>query len=106
MTRDNDWSTMQNSSRHDMQVDSLGAFAARSPLDLLAVAAPGRTRCVNAENPTGGKGAAATAASALGPSRKGSPCIQTVKAGESVTLMDVDGPGVIRHISMLSLIHI
>lgn len=43
---------MQNSSRHDMQVDSLGAFAARSPLDLLAVAAPGRTRCVNAENPT------------------------------------------------------
>lgn len=32
---------MQNSSRHDMQVDSLGAFAARSPLDLLAVAAPG-----------------------------------------------------------------
>ena len=28
---------MQNSSRHDMQVDSLGAFAARSPLDLLAV---------------------------------------------------------------------
>lgn len=91
---------MQNSSRHDMQVDSLGAFAARSPLDSLAVAAPGRTRCVNAENPTGGKGAAATAASALGPSRKGSPCIQTVKAGESVTLMDVDGPGMIRHIWM------
>lgn len=83
-----------------MQVDSLGAFAARSPLDSLAVAAPGRTRCVNAENPTGGKGAAATAASALGPSRKGSPCIQTVKAGESVTLMDVDGPGMIRHIWM------
>lgn len=64
-----------------MQVDSLGAFAARGPLDSLAVAAPGRTRCVNAENPAGGKGTAATAASALGPSRKGSPCIQTVKAG-------------------------
>ena len=91
---------MQQSLYHDMQVDSSGAFAARSPLDSLAVAAPGRTRCVNAENPTGGKGAAATAASALGPSRKGSPCIQTVKAGESVTLMDVDGPGVIRHIWM------
>lgn len=72
MTRDNDWSTMQNSSHHDMQVDSLGAFSARNPLDSLAVAAPGRTRCVNAENPTGGKGTAATAASALGPSRKGS----------------------------------
>ena len=91
---------MQQSSYHDMQVDSLGAFSARNPLDSLAVAAPGRTRCVNAENPTGGKGTAATAASALGPSRKGSPCIQTVKAGESVTLMDVDGPGVIRHIWM------
>lgn len=52
MTRDNDWSTMQNSSHHDMQVDSLGAFSARNPLDSLAVAAPGRTRCVNAENPT------------------------------------------------------
>ena len=62
--------------------------------------APGRTRCINAENPDGGKGLAATAASALGPSRKGSPCIRTVKAGESVTLMDVDGPGVIRHIWM------
>ena len=83
-----------------MQVDSSGAFAARSPMDSLAVAVPGRTRCVNAENPTGGKGTAASAASALGPSRKGSPCIQTVKAGENVTLMDVDGPGVIRHIWM------
>ena len=43
-------------------------------LDSLAIATDhGRTRCVNAENPTGGKGTAATAASALGPSRKGSP---------------------------------
>ena len=70
-------------------------------LDSLAIATDhGRTRCVNAENPTGGKGTAATAASALGPSRKGSPCIQTIKAGDSVTLMDVDGPGVIHHIWM------
>ena len=70
-------------------------------LDALALAANhGRTRCVNAENPTGGKGMAATAASKLGPSRKGSPCIQTVRAGDAVTLMDVDGPGVIRHIWM------
>ena len=69
-------------------------------LDAVAMRAPGRTRCINAENPDGGKGLAATAASALGPSRKGSPCIRTVKAGESVTLMDVDGPGVIRHIWM------
>ena len=38
-------------------------------LDSLTLASTGRTRCVNAENPTGGKGTAATAASALGPSR-------------------------------------
>lgn len=73
MIQHNDWSAMQQSSYHDMQVDSLGAFSARNPLDSLAVTVPGRTRCVNAENPTGGKGTAATAASALGPSRKGSP---------------------------------
>lgn len=80
MTQHNDWSTMQQSPFFDMQS---AAFAARGPLDSLAVAAPGRTRCVNAENPAGGKGTAATAASALGPSRKGSPCIQTVKAGRA-----------------------
>lgn len=51
MTQHNDWSAMQQSSYHDMQVDSLGAFSARNPLDSLAVTAPGRTRCVNAENP-------------------------------------------------------
>ena len=38
-------------------------------LDAVAMRAPGRTRCINAENPDGGKGLAATAASALGPSR-------------------------------------
>ena len=108
---------MQHSSHSDMRNDSSpltadfvdpafsddcrsGSFAVRNPMDAIAITAPGRTRCVNAENPTGGKGVAATAASVLGPSRKGSPCIQTVKAGESVTLMDVSGPGVIRHIWM------
>lgn len=69
-------------------------------LDGLATASRGRSRCVNAENPTGGKGVAAMSAGKLGPSRKGTPCLGTVPAGESVTLMDVDGPGVIRHIWM------
>lgn len=69
-------------------------------LDMLTMPSSGRSRCINAENPTGGKGRAAMAASALGPSRKGSPCIQTIAAGQSVTLMDVEGPGVIRHIWM------
>ena len=86
----------------------LDAFTTANPapglgqgaLDAVAMRAPGRTRCINAENPDGGKGRAAMAASALGPSRKGSPCISTVRSGESVTLMDVEGPGVIRHIWM------
>ena len=78
----------------------LDAFTTANPspgfgqgaLDAVAMRTPGRTRCINAENPDGGKGRAAMAASALGPSRKGSPCIRTVRSGESVTL--------IRHIWM------
>lgn len=69
-------------------------------LDSLAMARTGRSRCVNAENPHGEKGRAAMSASKLGPSRKGTPCLGTVPAGGAVTLMDVDGPGVIRHIWM------
>lgn len=66
--------------------------------DSLSMTSTGRSRCVNAENPTGGKGQAAMTASHLGPSRKGTPCLSTVQSGESVTLMDVAGPGIIRHI--------
>lgn len=72
----------------------------RNVLDSVAFMSMGRSRCVNAENPTGGKGHAAMAASQLGPSRKGRPCIEKIPAGNSVTLMDVQGPGVIRHIWM------
>ena len=38
------------------------------------------------------------AASGLGPSRKGSPCIPKIQAGETVTLAETDGPGMISHI--------
>lgn len=38
------------------------------------------------------------AASDLGPSRKGSPCIPGLEPGETVTLAEIDGPGVIQHI--------
>jgi hypothetical protein len=61
--------------------------------------APGavRSRSINAENPTGEPGRAAMEASALGPSRKGRPAIG-IDTGESATLAEIEGPGVIRHL--------
>ena len=56
-----------------------------------------RSRSINAENPTGAIGAAARAASHLGPGRKGSAYLP-LPAGETLTLAQIDGPGVIRHI--------
>ncbi|MHC5037664.1 MAG: glycoside hydrolase family 172 protein [Planctomycetota bacterium] len=68
------------------------------------------SRSVSAENPTGGKGlgAMATAENSLHPPSaraargldrgwKVSPCVP-VPAGETITLMDVEGPGILRHI--------
>jgi hypothetical protein len=71
-----------------------------------------RTRSISAENPTGKKGeggmaspdpkerkpaASARAADDLGRGWKVKPFIR-VNAGETATLMDVDGPGIIEHI--------
>lgn len=59
------------------------------PSDLL----PGvESRAVTFENPTGAKGAGGTAANG----RKGAPW-RRVEAGETVTLLDLDGPGTLRH---------
>ena len=72
-----------------------------------------RTRSVCPENPTGekGKGGMAVpdpikfpfspAASDLGRGWKVNPFCK-VKAGETLTLMDVDGPGVIQHIWLVA----
>lgn len=75
----------------------------------------GRTRSISAENPTGAPGsggmavpnpqeakpaASARAADNLGQGWKVKPFLR-VNAGETVTLMDVDGPGVIQHIWMV-----
>ena len=72
-----------------------------------------RTRSVCPENPTGRKGRGgmavpdpatlpfSPAASELGQGWKVSPFVK-VKAGETVTLMDVDGPGVIQHIWLVA----
>ncbi|MFA0767696.1 MAG: hypothetical protein OXFUSZZB_001024 [Candidatus Fervidibacter sp.] len=64
------------------------------------------TRSISAENPTGEKGGGAKAepmpdnpASELGRGWKVRPCI-TLKAGETVTLADIQGAGIIQHIWM------
>jgi hypothetical protein len=74
-----------------------------------------RTRSISAENPTGEKGkggmaipnpsepkpaASARAADDLGQGWKVRPFLR-VNAGETATLMDVDGPGIIQHIWMV-----
>ncbi|MBO0981519.1 glycoside hydrolase family 172 protein [Microbacterium sp. SD291] len=58
-----------------------------------------RSRAINAENPRGQAGAAGSASSNLGPGRKGSAWYE-LPAGATLTLADIDGPGVIRHIWM------
>ena len=62
------------------------------------------SRSISAENPNGEKGGGAKAlpdsnswARELGQGWKVSPCI-TVKSGETVTLADIQGPGMITHI--------
>ncbi|GHV10590.1 hypothetical protein FACS189491_00370 [Spirochaetia bacterium] len=58
----------------------------------------GRSRAINAENPHGEKGKGGTAASPLGPSRKGSPCLQGLESGSTRILAEMEGPGIIQHI--------
>jgi D-arabinan exo alpha-(1,3)/(1,5)-arabinofuranosidase (non-reducing end) len=57
------------------------------------------SRSISFENPTGEKGAGGKAASNLGPGRKGQPA-RDIGSGETVTLCDIEGPGMIRHIWM------
>lgn len=69
-------------------------------LDNIFMIQNGASRAITWENRTGEKGEGGRAASDLGPSRKGSPCVPKVAAGETVTLADIEGPGIIRHIWM------
>jgi len=59
------------------------------------------SRSISWENRTGAPGGGGKAVHPkLGPGRKGSPCVANIQDGQTVTLMDVDGPGIIRHIWM------
>lgn len=57
------------------------------------------SRAITPENITGEKGRAAMSASHLGVGRKGSCCVP-LESGETITLADIEGPGIIRHIWM------
>jgi D-arabinan exo alpha-(1,3)/(1,5)-arabinofuranosidase (non-reducing end) len=56
------------------------------------------SRAISWENRNGLPGQGGMAAGKLGVGRKGAPCMGKVKNGETATLMDVEGCGVIRHI--------
>lgn len=58
----------------------------------------GESRAINAENKNGERGAGGQTASELGVGRKGAPCILDIRPGETVTLADFCGTGVIQHI--------
>lgn len=55
------------------------------------------SRSITAENPDGRSGAGGTAASPLGPGRKGRAYLP-LPAGDILRLADIGGPGVIRHL--------
>ena len=73
-------------------------FDLSGSLSSLPLAKHVKSRAINAENPTGEKGKGGMAASELGPSRKGSPCLRDIAPGATVTLAEIEGPGVINHI--------
>ncbi|WP_130859000.1 glycoside hydrolase family 172 protein [Gracilibacillus phocaeensis] len=66
----------------------------------LALTNNGKSRAITAENPTGEPGQGGKASNHLGSSRKGSPCLKDINPGETVTLCEIKGPGVIQHIWM------
>lgn len=69
-----------------------------SLLDSLMMPHSGRSRAINGENLRGEKGQACLSDGGLGAGRKGSPCLNNIKPSTQAILMDIDGPGVIRHI--------
>ena len=97
-----------------------GALGGLQPgLGTLPLLGQGRTRSVTAENPTGEKGkggmaipnpsepkpaAGARAADDLGQGWKVRPFLR-INAGETATLMDVKGPGIIQHMWLVENIH-
>jgi hypothetical protein len=74
-----------------LQNNGLGFSLSTAPL-----MTNGKTRSISAENPKGEVGGGGKEASNLGIARKGRPCI-TLPQGETVTLMGVNGTGILQH---------
>ncbi len=66
-------------------------------LNSICILQDGKSRAITAENPKGEKGSGGMAASALGPSRKGKPCIN-LKSNSAETVAEITGSGIIQHI--------
>ena len=65
-------------------------------LSSLMLQKKGICRSISYENPHGEKGKAAWTSSVLGPSRKGTPFLLNLPSGETFTLAEIEGTGVIR----------
>jgi len=75
----------------------LGTAAIAGEAKIYEINASVESRSISFENPTGAKGKGGTAASKIGVGRKGLPA-KDFKPGQTYTLCDIKGPGVIRHI--------
>ncbi len=78
-------------------ISQMGGHFKAVAAELYDIGTPLESRSISFENPTGQKGAGAQAKSRLGIGRKGSPN-KWMRPGQNITLCDIDGPGVIRHI--------
>ncbi|MBL8963728.1 MAG: DUF2961 domain-containing protein [Phycisphaeraceae bacterium] len=77
-------------------------------LQQIALLSDARTRSISAENPTGGVSAGAQsspgdpgttpASRVLGRGWKVRPCLRDLLPGQTVTLADIEGPGVVQHL--------
>ena len=69
-------------------------------LGSLPLAKKCQSRSINAENPHGEKGAGCKTAGPLGEGRKGCASYRDFKPGTTITLAEIEGPGIINHIWM------
>ncbi|MBE3143130.1 MAG: DUF2961 domain-containing protein [Planctomycetes bacterium] len=75
----------------------MGTIAAAEEVKLYEIEVPVESRSISFENPTGEKGKGGMTKSKIGVGRKGLPS-KEFRPGQTYTLCDINGPGVIRHI--------